>query len=130
MAFNIDGISQEKKETGVWVELDGSEFLIASLNTHAFRRENARLNKPHLSKIRADKIDPKVEAEIMAKTLAKTILLDWRKVVDGKGKDYPYTFDNCKNVLMNHDDLRNYVVEIASDTANYQAENESEGLKS
>lgn len=98
-----------KAKDGVWVEFEGSKFLIAHMSSLKFQRKLANLRQPHLSKINRNTIDPKLQQEITCKAMAGTILLDWANVVDKAGQAVEFTDELAARVLQNQPDVREFI---------------------
>lgn len=130
--FNIDSFSEEKKVNGVWKKIDGSEseFLIGSTSNFAFQREFNRLQKPHQKRIKNDNLDPKTSLDLVCEALSKTVLLDWKNVIDGSGKKVKFSHEVAKQALLKNEDLREFVQEVALNNDNFQADLEEDEAKS
>lgn len=127
--FNISSISAEKQQDGVWTPYAGGEFLIASINSHAFMRYYNSLQRPHQKQIEKGTLDPAVSQEILCRALSKYILLDWKNVGD-KGAPLAYSVETAFNALMANPELRSFVQEFSIDVSNFRAEEEAEEAKS
>ena len=130
MPFNIDAMSSEKQQGGIWADLDGSKFLIASTDSFTFQREFSRLQRPFKKKIDKETLDPKQSLDLLCEALSKTILIDWKNVVDGQGKKVPYSQEAAKQALLTNSDFRSWVQEVALDSDGFKAEIEEEEVKS
>lgn len=105
-------------QKGVWIEIDGAEFLIASNNNpnhkRKLNRERKKRNAHRLSKDLDAMTDLAIEAAI------GTILLDWRGVTN-QGEPFPYSEENARKLLA-IDDLRTEIFSEAQDAENFQQE--------
>lgn len=132
MLFNIDAFSSDKKESGTWLSMEGteSEFLIASTGNDNFQRIWAKVQRPFSKKIKNDNLDPKISSGLMAEALSQAVLLDWKNVADGSGKAVKYTQELGKAALLSNDELREWVVDQASQNDNFLAEVDASSEKS
>lgn len=119
--FDVTSESKDKKESGVWLEYMGGEFLIASGSKMAFQRTLSRLQQPHQKKIDKGILDPEISQQILCKSLARHILLDWKNV-GAKGKELEYSEENAAKVLASNVDLRSWVSDASLDMDNFREE--------
>lgn len=110
--INVDNEFSKTKD-GVWVEFEGSRFLIAHMSNLRFQRKLANLRQPHLSKINRNTIDPKLSQEITCKAMAGTILLGWDHVVNNVGEKVEFTEELAASVLIKQPDVREFVSDYA-----------------
>ena len=110
--INVDNEFSKTKD-GVWVEFEGSRFLIAHMSNLRFQRKLANLRQPHLSKINRNTIDPKLGQEITCKAMAGTILLGWDRVVNSAGEKVEFTEELAASVLIKQPDVREFVSDYA-----------------
>lgn len=129
MAFNLNSIDNNAKSNGKWVDLEGSRFLIASINSFSFQDRFDALQKPHKRAIDKGTLPPETSNDIMCKALAYAVLLDWEGV-EADGVPVEYSRENAVRALKDNDELKSFVVEIASDISNFRAEKEAEDVKS
>jgi hypothetical protein len=120
--FNVDQTTIDSENDGVWAEFKGSEFLIASTGSTRFQRLFAKLQLPHQRDIRKNRLDPEVQLDIMAKAMSKTLLLDWKNVVNNDGELVEYDADTAFKVLKNNSGLRQFVSDFALELENYVEE--------
>ena len=67
----------------------------------------------------------KLADEFMLEAVAVHLLLDWKGVVDLKGKEVLYSPELAITVLEEHDDLRALIEEYAENRSNYIEEQTS-----
>src|SRR4029078_3470928 len=67
---------------GVWMEYEGSKFLVTHMSNVAFQRAVMRRQAPHKSKIDKGTLDPALMREMMTRAMAEALVLDWDNVVD------------------------------------------------
>ena len=120
--FNIDNRTIDKENDGVWAKFKGSEFLIAGSGSTNFQRMFSRLQLPHRKDIDKQKLDPEIQLDIMAKSMAKTMLLDWHDVVDNSGNNVKFSYDSAFAALRGNSEFREFVTEYATELENYLEE--------
>jgi hypothetical protein len=117
--FNVDEITIDKENDGVWAPFKGSEFLIASSGCNKFQRMFSKLQMPHRKAIDRRKLDPEIQLDIMAKAMSSSLLLDWRNVCDNSGKDVKFTKEAAYNVLKSNSEFRDFITEFSTEIENY-----------
>lgn len=117
--FNIEATTVDNEEEGSWAHFKGSQFLIASSGSTKFQRMFAKLQVPHRRAIQKNRLDPNIQLDLMARAMSKTLLLDWKDVVDSSGNDVEFNIDVAYNALLKNSELRDFVTEYATDLANY-----------
>lgn len=120
--FNFDHTTERAENEGIWVEYQGSKFLIAHQNNIKFQREFARLQAPHAKKIMRGRLDPETALDIMCKSLAHGVLLDWKSVKNSKKEDVPYTKDNAASLLARNGEFRDFVHNTSLDYDEFKRE--------
>lgn len=125
--FNIESTTVDKEEAGEWASFKGSEFLIASSGCNKFQRLFSRLQLPHRRALDKGNCDPAIQLDIMANAMSKTLLLNWRDVVDGNGKPIEFDTDVAYRALKANSELREFVTNYSTDLGNY-IEEEQEDL--
>ena len=122
MAFTIASVDQNAEENGTWAEYRGGQFLIARNSNIRFQRAINRLQQPHFKKIMKGKLDPQIARESTCEAMAEGILLDWKDVVDERGKEVKFTKELGKQYLLADTDFREFVAEFSDDSANFRRE--------
>lgn len=130
MAFNIDSNNKTGYNNGVWANFQGSELLIANTGNIAYQRLVTRLQQPYHKKIERGTLDPNVMKDLLCKSLAEEILLNWRNVIDGEGNDVDYSKEIALSALSANEDLRDFVIDFASNYDNFKEEAIEEAVKS
>lgn len=128
--FNIDEITIDKEEAGVWTQFRGSDFLIASSGATKFQRLFSRLQMPHRKAIEKKKLDPVTQLDIMAKSMSQTLILDWKNVVDKDKNEVPFTVERAYQALKKNAEFRDFVTEYSTEIENYVSEEKEELGKS
>ncbi len=121
-----------KEIEGVWTDDlgGGLQLRIARLKNPNFRKLYQKLTKPYERQIRNRTLDDATENAILAKCLAKTVLLDWKnmKVV---GEVIPYSYEAALKILSDDTlgDFRDQVVDLANEVELFRAEQMEEAEK-
>ena len=97
IAFNSDLI-----ENGVWVQLQQSWFLIASVEKNQFKSAIFDHGRKEFT-----------DDEFCA-VLAKHILLGWRDVKLPDGSNLPYSYEMAKIALLTNEDVRTLVDHVST----------------
>lgn len=125
MDINSYAVDIEKEQNGSWIEIDddGTELLIARMNNPAYKREIERLKAPYRKQIRKDELSEEKSAEILAKAMAKTILLGWRGLTIN-GQEHPYTYENALHLLTDpkYKEFLSHVIMLSNDIENFRNE--------
>jgi hypothetical protein len=125
--INIDN-DNSLLTTGVWTEYEGSRFLVTHMSNVAFQRALLRRQAPYKTKIDKGTLDPITSRELMMHAMSEGLILDWDKVVDGKGDKVPFSKEVCFKALKNNEGLRDYLSEFAMNLDNFrEAEKEALG---
>ncbi len=106
-------VSEQKIEQGVWLDYDGSEFLVASSRSHRYRRAVERAHRRYESTIRRKALSSDESDRIMHAIHAETILLDWRGVTED-GKPVAYSKEACMRLLASVPEFYDWLVEVAA----------------
>jgi len=125
------GTDKDKEIEGVWFdsEFEGdTKCLIARVNNPNYMKVFNRLSKPHRRALRKQTISEEISEVIMLKTMAETILLDWKNLKEGD-VEVPYTKENAYRVLKEYRDFRDIVADLANDIEGFRIEMEEEAEK-
>lgn len=86
---------------GVWVQLKGGiQVKVAALGNENHVAAMETIFAPHRGLQRRGALDKDVEEELHTKAICKSVLLDWKNMVDREGKPLPYNFQNAYDLLM------------------------------
>jgi hypothetical protein len=125
MAFNITNtfLNDNDAENGVWVEFfEGASLRIASTENPKYKAalaKQARANKikldgdPHPDTVR-------LTTQITCRAMADHILLDWKGITTGDGKEFPYSKANAFEALSKSPQLRDFVSDQAGSATLFQ----------
>jgi hypothetical protein len=119
--INID-TKLTKTTDGVWTKYLDSSFLIAHKSSMLFQRKLARLQQPYRFKMEKGTMDPKVMLDVTCEAMAGTILLDWNNIINSKGEQVPFDEDLAKHLLLQHEDVREYVSDFTLNLDNFREE--------
>lgn len=110
-------------ETGVWVDFEGSSFLVAHISNMKFQRALARNQQPHRKKIESGSLDPQIHREVICKSMSEAILLDWKNVgAVSENAGIKYTPANGFVALTRNTEFRDFISEFATNLSNYRSQ--------
>ena len=115
MDFKQQYGSTDPKELAEWFELNGAKFLVAPIDSVAFRNETLRVFR--VGDIQEEGLNERSAYEVMELECgikAKAVLLNWESVKNGD-EDVPYSINTAKAYLINYDEFRNWVDERANE---------------
>ena len=127
--FVVDAIDPKAETEGLWSEFMGAEFKISSASNSGYQKRLAKMYLPYRRKIEQGKLDPEIGQELIARALAGNILKDWKGVYTSDGKELKFSVDAAKDALQANEDLRDFVLEQASDISNFRTEFKEETAK-
>lgn len=109
------------EENGVWVDIgDGGQLKVARMGNPRYQEAVRRISKPHKTQIRNKTITEDLSDELLLKSMAETILLDWKGIEDDKGKAIKYSVETAFKLMRDLRDFRNLVVELATEQAAFR----------
>ena len=130
MRVSIDDTSTvQRQNNGAWANFGESRFLIASNGSDKFQKALARLQAPYRDRIRRGTLDPTTAKSILCQAMSEAMILGWENVQRSDGTDVPFSPDVCRTMLLNNDDVREFVQEFSSDLANFKAEQVETSVK-
>jgi len=112
--------------SGVWTKYNGTKFLVAHMSALPFQRKLARLQQPFRSKMEKGTIDPKLQRDLICEAMAGTVLLDWTDVVNSAGEQVAFSEELANQVLVNQQDVRDFISEFAINLDNFREESLNE----
>ena len=92
----------------------GVTLEIARSNNPAFRAKFRKLSKPYQRQIDAKTISDEKSTDIVCTAMAGTVLVGWSGTFPD-GEEYPYSEDAAKQLLLDDQDAREFVSNIAAD---------------
>ena len=123
--INIDN-DNSLLTAGVWVEFEGSEFLVTHMSNVAFQRAYMRQQAPHRQKIDKGTLDPAIMRKLMTSAMAEALILDWKRVIDSSGSEVPFSKEACQKALNSNEDLRDFLSEFSMNLDNYRSSRKEE----
>lgn len=132
--LDIDSLAVDPSaaEEGVWASFMGAKFKIARHNSDRANQMRAKLTLARWDDItRGDEAAETLAAEIGARVLAESVLLDWKDVTQG-GEPVTYTADVGFDYLNNprFRDLAQFVENFSLNRGNYREKAEEEAAES
>lgn len=122
MAFNAERNDNGKALGGTWRPIMGGEFLIARAGNPNYLAAQERNGKRRAA-------TAEERQEVLYRSIAEGILLDWREVVDKDDKAIPYSVDAAVKVMWDNPDLVTEILSEANDHENYRREDISRQAK-
>jgi hypothetical protein len=114
-------VDEKAANEGKWlVTKEGLDVKVAKLGNPAFVAEVARLQKPHVVRLRSNMDNTELLNEITIKAMAKTILLDWKAESDGE--PVPYTPELGYQYMVMFPDFREDVSDLSVSRNNFKPE--------
>lgn len=95
-----------KAEAGIWIgdipDMGDLRLKVRPTGNPDYRRVYAKLveTTPRHAKRGGVIVDHKIKADLSARTLADTVLLDWEGLEDDDGKPLPYSPELAKTLLL------------------------------
>lgn len=127
MAFIADAFDGEAIQQGRWCDYEGSQFLVARVDSDRYRKalgELVRDSKKRESELTVDEL-----GEMELRIQAEHLLVDWKGVVVRGGDDLPYSADSAYRAMKNDRAFRQWVIDQANDYAAYRHEDVKESEK-
>lgn len=121
MGFVIPESPVAAIEEGIWVEYEGSSFLVAYATNPKFLRSKQRLEQPHRRKIESGNFDPVDQRNVLIKAMAEGILIGWKNVKNPDGDEVPFSKEAAIKALMFDEVFREYIMESSINIQNYRA---------
>lgn len=114
-----------KEVEGIEVEIGDATFIVARANNRAYNKLLTSLIKKHKRELdMKNEASEKLDNDLMAEVMAKTIVKGWSGVTEG-GTEVPYTYEKALAYLKVKD-FRTLIAEKANDFTLYRAAVEEE----
>lgn len=126
--IKITPVNEKESQEGVWTTYHGVKLKIARSNNERYLKTFLNLSRPHRKAIEKNALDEETSIGIICQSMAEGILVDWEGLKTAEG-EIAYSVDNAVNLLENDPDCREYVMEYASDMANYLISDKEELLE-
>jgi len=118
--------SKEKEINGVEAFYHGVKLIIARDTNIHYKNALRRLMKPYQREIDKGTLDDATTDEILCTAIAEGILVGWDASTFPNGIEY--TKEKAKELMLDDEDCRRFVLEFAADLSNY-LEAEKEAVK-
>lgn len=122
--------NRDTESKGAWMEWDKETSFLVARRTNpkykAFISKAWRDNEKTLTAKRNYEQSDKLADEFMLEATATCLLLDWKGVIDSKGKEVKYSAELAISTLEEHDDLRMLIEEYSENRDNYILEQSAE----
>lgn len=121
--IRITPIDDSKVSDGVWTTYRGVKIKVARAGNDNFTKKFTTLLRPIKEDYENDSADPKMLEEVLCKSLANTILVDWK---DFQVSETPVPFNekNAIELLKNDPDCRAFVQKFSQTLGNFLAAEE------
>ena len=120
---------KDKEKDGVWEDLgDGCSVLVARYGNQAMVNAYRRYPRVLRQRLESGQIDDDKSANVMAKVMADTILLDWKGLKED-GKEVAYSKEECVRILTEYPDIRSMIFEISNEAQLYHDESVGKTVK-
>ena len=104
---------------------DGGEFFIAPLNNNVQVQEILKSTKVKED----DDLSLYDTKEVSCKIMSKSILIDWKNIESGDGKELKYSVENAEAVLVNYLEFSQWVLDKATELSEEHRKEKEELLK-
>lgn len=78
--------------------------------------------KPYTRQLQQNTLDDDVANELNADIFAKTVVVNWEGVTDRAGNPLPYSYENCRQLLLELPDLFTDIQRCAQDQSLFRKE--------
>lgn len=124
-----DGQALTREREGVWVDYMEGQLLIARIGNPHNLKVFAKHRQPYKRQLLRGTVAQDVQAKIVCKTYAESVLLGWRGIKDDEGNELKYTTELAEQVLLNDIDLREFVESVGQESATFREEEIKETAK-
>ncbi|WP_303856838.1 hypothetical protein [Salinicola salarius] len=131
MPFYIDRYDSKKQKEGVWLEYEGSRFLIRCQNTPEYLRisrfvsGDAGSGLSHVSQglsFENGEYDPELHEHRLMLAVAKVLLIDWDGVKNAEGSHVEPSIENRYRALVDNPLFRVWVTIQSNTLENYHSD--------
>jgi len=124
------GVDETRVEEGVkMIFTDDSYLVVARMPNNRYERELSSQVERHAAVLELKTPESeKLNKDILAEVIAKTVILDWKGITDG-GKVIKYSAESARKMLIKYSDLKKAVVRFAEDINNYRSAEEKAAVK-
>lgn len=126
--FSAFKTNEVLEDEGVWIDFGaGMQLKVARLGNQKCQDLVARLQRPHLKKMRKGNLSQVEIDEIMRKAISECVLLGWENLLDEKDNPIPYSTEKAFE-LLGTKDFMSEVMGIAQDADNFRDEVQEDSL--
>ena len=120
-AFGTDTALEEE---GKWFDIgDGASIKVARFGNDAHRKMLLKLREPYKALLlRGGQIPDDVNDGIVTESMAQTILLDWKGMLDQDGEVIEYDIDAGRTAFKLYKDFLELVSQLSLNAANFRTE--------
>lgn len=129
--YDLFGTDQNLEKDGIVIDYGDFSLKIARSgggNVNYKRLAAAKL-KPYAHQLQTGTLDDDRARDLMLEIFVDSVLLDWKGVVDEKGKAIKYTRENAIKLFKDLPDLYADITEQANKTSNFRREIVEETIK-
>jgi len=134
MALNLGevfGTDKDLEEEGKWFDIGGeARIKVARFGNKNHKKSLDKLRAPYKPVIlRGGEIPEEANDDIIKRSLAESVLVDWDGLVDEKGEPIPYSPDAAYQAFCQYSDFLDLVSRLALDASQYRAMMQDETVK-
>lgn len=125
----------DMEENGAWVDFgeheDGTKIRVKVRRIRSKKSQDVRkeLEKPLLSKIRSGTVTDKEMEDLVYKQSAYALVADWEGILDDNDQPIPCTPANILEVFAELTDIRDVVIQKATEADTFRVQYETETLE-
>ncbi len=122
--------NESKESEGVWVYFgdedkpDTPAFLIcrSGKSNKKYIRELERATSKNKGSFRSGKIPSDIMESIALKVFCKTVILDWKNIINLDKETIPFSYENAKSLMLELPDLYDQLSIFSQDFGNFKDE--------
>ena len=118
------GTDKELEDDGKWFDIgDGASVRVARFGNDAHRKLLLRLREPYKALLlRGGEIPDDVNESIIVESMAQTILLDWKGMLDQDGNELKYDVEAGRTAFNLYKDFLELVSQLSLNATNFRTE--------
>lgn len=127
--YNTFGVDPRLEAKGVLLryELANGTFAMFRIKRSGSRNPEWRrlyneLMKPHEDHLLKEALSEQETQRLLAEVYGRSVIVDWAGILDGDGKEIPFSVEACIELLNFMPDLFNLIVQDSRDRANFREE--------
>lgn len=122
--MNFDQEIAKDCQNALWMPYDDAEFLVNSFANLEFQRHYEKAQQPYRKQIEKRTLSNEKSLKLMAQSMARHIVLDWKDVFKDDGTPLNYTVERAEQLILNSSPFRDALIEFCSDNENFTTEAE------